>query len=419
MSFKKNIARGFAAAATIAAMSMGGFAVAAPAMAADGAREAGPLMINASGGNFWYVTKNVADGSSSTSRANLASVIAAGEVVHISYPALGSSGPIILEKTGLGAAGNKGKCAVAVSPDTVAMKWEKCDGSALQTWNNVSTPFATSDGKGVQLTNTAPGVTASRFMLGGSYVMTGTVSSSSYGFMTSTFTAPAPSLEAPLVITKPSNGAQVSTKGVQFAGTGEPGALVQIRDKGGKVIATATVRGDGGWDVTVDALPEGSAPLTLAAGSQTITVNVTITAPAPDPEPEPEPEPEVAVEIVLSSPADGSVIGTDEVVFEGTAKPGSSVVITDVDNNIVGTGTADAVTGAFSITAGPFAEGPQSITITADDKSQTFGFVAVEGGEEGTPLMDPTFAGFGVLTLLAAGAAGVVVRRRRSLVDAA
>lgn len=318
MSFKKNVARGLATAATVTLMSAGGFVAAAPAMAADGDRESTP-MVNTSGNveGSLNVAQDVAAGFVVMTHPELETMLAdtPERVTVISYPALGTSGPIILENTGIGSASNLGKCAVAVEVDSTTMPWATCDGSALQTWDNVATDYDSEFGKGVQLVNTA-----------------------------------------------------ISNPGVRLA------------------VTTVGVK-----PLSIESRTYGFIKLTVPVVEETLT---------------------------LTSPAAGSVIGTENVVFEGFAEPGSTVVITDADGNELATGTAGP-DGSFAITVEEIpTEGAQEITITAGADTVTFNFVVVAGGEEGTPLMDPMFAGFGVLTALAAGAAGMVVRRR-SLVGAA
>ncbi|TWX62987.1 Ig-like domain-containing protein, partial [Colwellia sp. C1TZA3] len=72
--------------------------------------------------------------------------------------------------------------------------------------------------------------------------------------------------------------------------------------------------------------------------------------------------------------ATNSALNTDTITNDNTpdiagiTEPGSSVVITAADGKILGSGTADATTGAYSITLSPLADGVDiPLTVTATD----------------------------------------------------
>ncbi|WP_439593261.1 Ig-like domain-containing protein [Microbacterium sp.] len=126
-----------------------------------------------------------------------------------------------------------------------------------------------------------------------------------------------------------------------------------------------------------------------------------------------EPEVEIA-DLVVTSPAVGSTIDTEGVVFQGTAEPSATVVITDADGAVLGEAVADAQ-GSWSATvAGPLAEGPLDLTFTAGEKVVEASYVVVIDEEgEGVPVM-PLAAGLGAGALALAGLGAFGIRRRFS-----
>ncbi|SQC91458.1 Cna protein B-type domain [Cedecea neteri] len=120
-------------------------------------------------------------------------------------------------------------------------------------------------------------------------------------------------------------------------GTGQPGDTIHILSNGGE-IGTAKVGLDGTWSFTPqNPLGEGTYTFTASAsnvrGDSSVSGSYTVTVDTSAP----------------GEPTDLVVSATGDTVT-GLAEPGSTVTIKDVDGNVIGTGTAAPVTGAFSIT---------------------------------------------------------------------
>ncbi|MFB8188124.1 Ig-like domain-containing protein, partial [Microbacterium sp. NPDC055988] len=204
---------------------------------------------------------------------------------------------------------------------------------------------------------------------------------------------------APLVVTTPKAGDQVESSGVDFAGTGEPGTKVEIKDADGNVIGETEVDGEGNWNLTVPA-PVGNGNLSVVAGDETIViegVEVIDDTPAP------------VFEFAITSPSEDEVIGTSDIAFVGTGTPGAPIVITDAEGNELGSTVVDEF-GSWTLTIPAQPEGANSITVNDGTKDIVFDFVVTEDVES-TPLMDPLLGGSIAAGLLAfAGAFGL--RRR-------
>jgi len=98
-----------------------------------------------------------------------------------------------------------------------------------------------------------------------------------FGGLASDTTAPAPP-----TVTEPVSGTVTSDTTPVFAGTGEPGADVTVRDAEGDIVCTATVAPDGSWTCTpTTPLNEGeqtfAATQTDASGNESDPTPVTIT----------------------------------------------------------------------------------------------------------------------------------------------
>ncbi|MFF2050177.1 Ig-like domain-containing protein [Leifsonia sp. NPDC058194] len=213
---------------------------------------------------------------------------------------------------------------------------------------------------------------------------------------------------AKLEVTTPKADATIGTNGAEFTGKGQPDEKVTITDKDGTVLGETTVGKDGNWTTSVK-VPEGSAPITVTAGDQTVVLdNLQII----------DDTPQVADFVVVSptlGTGDNSI--TEGTVFTGTGEPGTTIVLTDQDGTVIGEATVDG-NGDWSTPVTGLTEGPNNITATItvpgnEPQDIDLGAVVVVSGEEGTPLMDPTIAGGTALALLAAAGSFLLIRRRR------
>ncbi|MCP1626221.1 Ig-like domain-containing protein [Pseudomonas nitroreducens] len=137
--------------------------------------------------------------------------------------------------------------------------------------------------------------------------------------------------------------------GAELSGTAEPNAQVVVISANGQVIAEVPVGPGGTWSYTPSTpLPDGATLSVVAVDSSgnrsgTTTVTIDSTPPA-DP---------------VVNPGNGTQVS-------GTAEPGSTVTVTDSNNNPVGQTTADGQ-GNWSITpASPLPDG-SSVTVVATD----------------------------------------------------
>jgi len=146
----------------------------------------------------------------------------------------------------------------------------------------------------------------------------------------------------PMTITSPAAGSSIEKSGATFAGTAEPGSIVQIKDADGDVIATASTDADGTWNATLEgSLPAGKNVLTITDGEHTTTAAVSV-ASAPT---------------TITSPTAGSAVPKANIPFTGTAEPGATVQVRNASGQVLATGTADA-SGVWTATVvGPLRAG--------------------------------------------------------------
>ncbi|WP_162819096.1 Ig-like domain-containing protein [Leifsonia aquatica] len=156
-----------------------------------------------------------------------------------------------------------------------------------------------------------------------------------------------------LVVTAPADGSKVSTKGVVFAGTGQPGETITLTDgDGSRIGSPVLIDGTGAWSITTD-LAEGTHALVFTAGTRSTSVSVE------------------AVALTLSSPTAGTTMDASGTVFEGTGLPGETVQITDAGGAVVAETTIAADGSWTAVVTVP--AGSAELTITAGNQEVTFG----------------------------------------------
>ncbi|WXL27138.1 Ig-like domain-containing protein [Ectopseudomonas mendocina] len=149
--------------------------------------------------------------------------------------------------------------------------------------------------------------------------------------------------EAPLIPTvNPSNGTSLS-------GTAEPESTVVIRSAGGTEIGTANVGSDGNWSWTPSPALAHDTVVTVeardATGNTGPTASVTIDSEEP------------AAPVIL--PSDGNAVS-------GTAEPGTTVTLTDINGTDLGTVSVGA-DGNWSIDFNPRLDHDLVVIATATD----------------------------------------------------
>ena len=212
-------------------------------------------------------------------------------------------------------------------------------------------------------------------------------------------------------LTSPAAGDAI-TPDTEFAGTGNIGDKVEIKDKNGTVLGSAEVGADGTWSTKLSPVPDnGSVDLvieitgkdnkteTLADNTYEMTESTT------------------KFEILTPNLSETNSI-PNGTVFTGKGEPGSTVVITDKDGNTVGNAEVDDQ-GNWSAPIDGLTEGPNTLTVTytapgVDPVSTDLGDIVVVSDDESTPLMDPAIAGGAGLALLAAAGSFLLIRRRRT-----
>ncbi|WP_426745386.1 Ig-like domain-containing protein [Myxococcus faecalis] len=212
---------------------------------------------------------------------------------------------------------------------------------------------------------------------------------------TSSFTVDTQTVVA---VTTPAEGAVLTNPVVTYSGTGEPGATVTVVVDG-TTVGTVTVSAGGTWSVPV-AAPLADGPHTVTATAEdaqghTATDTNTFTVDA-------------GTSVAVTTPAEGAVLTNPVVTYSGTGEPGATVTVV-VDGTTVGTVTVGAG-GTWSVpVATPLADGPHTVTATAQDVSgntatDTNAFVvdsgtsvAVTTPAEGAVLTNPvvTYSGTG------------------------
>ncbi|WP_228152272.1 Ig-like domain-containing protein, partial [Acinetobacter indicus] len=121
---------------------------------------------------------------------------------------------------------------------------------------------------------------------------------------------------------------EINEDGTEITGKGEPGSEIVVTDKDGNILGTGTVDENDDFVVPVSpALTDGNTADVIAkdeAGNESDPVEITgekdTIAPAIPSEVE---------------------INEDGTEITGKGEPGSEIVVTDKDGNILGTGTVD------------------------------------------------------------------------------
>ncbi|MCF3158971.1 MULTISPECIES: BapA/Bap/LapF family large adhesin [Pseudomonas] len=166
----------------------------------------------------------------------------------------------------------------------------------------------------------------------------------------STATVIAPDLDGPL---QPSALA-IDSAGIHLTGQGQSGSLVTVRDADGNVLGTATVGGDGRFDVTLNAPQRNGESLTVEAtdsqGNSAGPVDFT----APDSTP---PQ-------AVTNPA----IDGDGVMVTGNGEPGATVTVRGPDGSVLGSIVVGAG-GAFEISLDTPQTNGQALTVEQRDAS--------------------------------------------------
>ncbi|WP_245807854.1 Ig-like domain-containing protein, partial [Crenothrix polyspora] len=142
-----------------------------------------------------------------------------------------------------------------------------------------------------------------------------------------------------------------ATDGSPITGVAEAGSVVIIKDAAGVLIGTATADPvTGAYSIV---------PTTVPANGTVLNVIVTDAAgntSAP-----------VSIKVDVTAPALPTINATDGSPITGVAEAGSVVTIKDAAGTVIGTATADPVTGAYSIVPAAIPANGTILTVTATD----------------------------------------------------
>lgn len=234
-------------------------------------------------------------------------------------------------------------------------------GSTVETANPVFTgageagaSVVVTDGNGVELASTTVGAdgawsVASQVALANGPVAATVTQTVAGAAETTTATSsfsvnvPVAPVAADVVVTSPAIEAQVTTDKPVYAGTGEPGASIQVKGSTGRVLGATTVDASGTWSVTSE-IPLangyyiGSVVQEIPGGATTqARLSYVVNAVTAKP-------------FSVTSPAAGGVLDTETPVYSGVGTPGAAVEIRGNTGRLVASTTVDAA-GNWSATA--------------------------------------------------------------------
>ncbi len=159
-----------------------------------------------------------------------------------------------------------------------------------------------------------------------------------------------------------------------ISGIAEAAGLIRLYE-GQTLLGTGTADGQGAWTVTSSALVDGSHSLTAvavdaagntSAASAPLAITLDLVAPA------------APSGLALAGGSDSGTAGDGVTnrtapVITGSAEVGSAIALYD-GNALIGTGTADAVSGIWSVqAASALIEGPHTLTAIAGDRAGNAG----------------------------------------------
>lgn len=161
---------------------------------------------------------------------------------------------------------------------------------------------------------------------------------------------------APLMVTSPSPSAVLEPGTVEFMGTSEPGASIEVRSKTtNALLGTGTANGSGNWTVTLNRkLGVDNYFLQVKSGSQTVDREFSVAEKS---------VPGERLDVV--TPAAGSTIRSGQVTFTGTANPGAKVQLrSNVSGIVLGEGTTNQAGNWSAVTTNALGEGAYTVVVT-------------------------------------------------------
>ncbi len=141
----------------------------------------------------------------------------------------------------------------------------------------------------------------------------------------------APDLSAPAPVTN----LDLSANGLIVTGNGQIGATVTVKDALGATLGSAVVGSDGRFEVTLSS---------AQINGQTLNVSQVDGSALASP-----PVPLQAADIQAPDAPTGLTLSANGLTLSGQAEPGATVNVRDANGALLGTATADAVTGRFDV----------------------------------------------------------------------
>ncbi|ODU18761.1 MAG: hypothetical protein BGP22_30535, partial [Variovorax sp. 67-131] len=190
------------------------------------------------------------------------------------------------------------------------------------------------------------------------------------------------------------------TNGSSITGTAEGGALVLVKDSSGSVIGSATALADGKYSVLPATPPEDGSDLRVSATDRAGNTG-----------------PEAKIRVDSKAPTAPTVHLTNGSSITGAAEAGTTVMVKDGSNNIIGSTTATA-DGLYSMSPATVPADGTELRVTAIDRAgnvspETRG--RVDGHLLDTPTVKPTngssitgTAGAGALVTIKDNAGAVI-----------
>ncbi|HBS83120.1 MAG TPA: hypothetical protein DEA72_08675, partial [Halomonas campaniensis] len=149
--------------------------------------------------------------------------------------------------------------------------------------------------------------------------------------------------------------AAFNAAGNEVTGEAEPSSTVTVYDENGEEIGTAIADEEvGSYTVTLDEPLTNGEEVTVTATDGSGNESEPTTAIAPD---------------TTAPDAPTAEFNADGDMVTGDAELGSTVTVYDGDDNVLGTATADAETGSYSVELDPALADGEEVTVTATDGS--------------------------------------------------
>jgi large repetitive protein len=146
-----------------------------------------------------------------------------------------------------------------------------------------------------------------------------------------------------------------------ITGTAEASSTVEIKDASGTTLGTVTADASGNWSFTPSSpLAEGINNLTATVTDATGNISGTLSLPI-------QIDTTTPTAPTIANPTNGLLTNDNTPTINGTAEPGSTIIITDGSGNTIGTTTVDGSWNYTFTPTTPLPDGSNTINITTTD----------------------------------------------------